>query len=299
MASNKSPFYLIYYYLIKQRFLKGNKYIAGIDITNKCNLKCRYCYHKEKLDYKDNIGLSKWKKRFKKYYKMGIRQVGLIGGEPTLRYDIMKLAEDYFPYVFVFTNGQKKIPEEFNRRIILSIDGLKESHDWNRGKGTYDKAVKNYLNDKRVIVHCVLSKKNFKDVKDLINNVRKMNVQGIMFSFYTPKIGEDNSLVLSSYQKTEVKNVLFKELKRKDSILYMTKDEINFLVNGNFLKKCGIKEKIYCVSNDDKRKYCVTESADCKRCGCLYGCLAVPPFWKILPAFRHKKLVYDRFFKLD
>ena len=196
MAKNKSPLYLIWYDLILFK-LFGKKYIAGIDITDRCNLRCRYCYHKEELKEIDDVSLDEWKNRFKDYYKMGIRKVGLIGGEPVLRYDVIKLAEDYFPYVFIFSNGQIKLPKEFKRRIILSLDGLKEKHDWNRGKGSFEKAVRNYQGDKRVIVHCVLSKKNYKDTERFIKEVKKLNVQGLMFSFYTPRIKEDNALVLN------------------------------------------------------------------------------------------------------
>lgn len=277
----------------------GRKYVAGIDVTNKCNLRCRHCYHKKYLIEQEDIPLSEWEKRFKKYRKARIKNVVFMGGEPALRYDVLEIAKLYFPFISTFTNGQVKIPGEFNFRIYLSVDGLEKYNDTIRGEGTFNRAMQNYHGDKRVIVHCVLSKENYKDIKGLVGKTREMDWQGIMFSFYTPQINEDSALVLDKKQRLETRQMLLDELRRKDSILSMTKEMIDCLVERKQVKRCAVRENMYAFTADDRlKKSCVTETGDCSRCGCLFACM--PPPTLNFPAWlRHKKVIYHRFFKLD
>lgn len=40
----------------------------------------------------------------------------LLGGEPSLRCDVFRIAEKYFLFVNTFVNGQIKIPKEFKNK---------------------------------------------------------------------------------------------------------------------------------------------------------------------------------------
>ena len=297
MPLNNPYLYLIWYDLVMFKIF-GRKYIAGIDITNRCNLRCRYCYHKKYLNSHGDASLEEWKRRFKEYSRRGIRSVFFAGGEPSLRYDVLKVAERYFLYVNIFTNGQIKIHKEFHHRIYLSLDGLKENHNNNRGEGTFEKAVKNYKGDKRVIIHCILSKENYTGLKGFIGGVRKLRTQGLLFSFYCPPRGEDNTLVLNDKQRLKVKETLLRELKRKDSILLMTKEMVNYLVERRVAKRCALRENVLLFTTENQTKSCFNESVDCSRCGCLFARTS-PPFWNLSGWFLHKKIIYDHLFKLS
>lgn len=87
------------------------------------------------------VPTKEWKRRFSNYQKRGIKFALFTGGEPSLRYDVLKLSERYFPFIAVFTNGQKKIPKSFKHRIFLSLDGLKEEHKKIRGNDIFDKEI--------------------------------------------------------------------------------------------------------------------------------------------------------------
>jgi len=113
-----------------KRFLFGIKYHAVIDITENCNLRCKHCYHFNRMSeaiVPTELPLIIWEKRFTDIYKKGVRLVNLCGGEPALRLDIIELAHKIFPVVYVITNGQIKIPKKLDRLVIfLSIDGDQE-----------------------------------------------------------------------------------------------------------------------------------------------------------------------------
>lgn len=296
----KVPKFAILLYELRYR-LFGKKYVASIDVTDRCNLRCRHCYYKQYLKEKEDISLAEWEKRFKKYSQMGIRHANFLGGEPSLRYDVLKLAEKYFPFIAVATNGQIRLPKEFKRRIYLSLDGLEDENDRIRGKGSFAKAVKNYKNDKRGVVWCTLSKLNYQGaerLKQFIDFVRKMGVQGIRFELYTPLKGEDNSLLLSKSQRKEIGKVLLEELKRKDSILFATEDLVNYLVKPpkSIITDCAIKKKFYLFDAQGKRKTCFNPSADCTRCSCALGYWV--PIYRFENWLAYKRMLYKMMFKL-
>lgn len=299
MILSKSFFYIPFYELNYRVF--GKKYIANIDITDKCNLRCKHCYHKEKLKEKENISLKDWEKRFEKYKKMGIRYVQIAGGEPSLRYDVLKLADKYFPFISVATNGQVKIPKEFNHRIFLSLDGFRSENDIVRGEGTFDRAIKNYKNDKRVLVWSILFTINYKGpekLKEFINFIRKLGLQGIHFGFYLPVKGEDNSMFLSDSEKKEVKKVFLEEIKREDSILFLTRGVINNLLNPNkyFIENCNLRKKTYLFDTNGKPKKCFNSSFDCSRCGCPIAYWV--PIYKPREWFSHYWMRYKLMLKI-
>jgi len=127
---------------IKSHFTKTPN-IAEVDITDNCNLKCIHCYHFGGKDVfnKKELPLELWKKRFIELYKSGIRSILLVGGEPALRPDILMMADTIFPFIDVITNGVIKVPDKFNRRLFVSVDGKPETNDKIRGRGVFSKIV--------------------------------------------------------------------------------------------------------------------------------------------------------------
>ena len=101
-------FYLILLEL--KRVIFKVKYVAEVDVTDNCNLRCKHCYHFHgKTDFKtQELSIHVWKQRFNELYKSGIRAILLVGGEPALRIDVLLVADKVFPYVWVITNGTIK-----------------------------------------------------------------------------------------------------------------------------------------------------------------------------------------------
>lgn len=126
-------------------------------VTRNCNLKCPFCYAWRNPP-KNELNLEEIKDVFSSKILKNLISVGISGGEPFTRTDIVDVALAILERIpnladlrFV-TNGClsekivssiKKILEITNSRISvkISIDGLESKHDGFRGKGTFSKAM--------------------------------------------------------------------------------------------------------------------------------------------------------------
>jgi len=127
---------------------------AEIEYTNRCNLKCKYCYA-ETNSGKQEISLEQWVKLLKSLYDQGLRSVTFSGGEPFFRKDFVKLLEhvhDLF-IITINTNGVYinlnivKTIKKLNLKCVqISLDSIDSTyHDFIRGKGTWQKAMEAVL----------------------------------------------------------------------------------------------------------------------------------------------------------
>lgn len=164
---------------------KNNKFsfadIAFIEITRRCNLRCKHCLNSSGLELDNNLSDEEIKDLIIKLSIAGIQEIRFTGGEPLVHksiYEFIKLATDNDIYVSIGTNGTlitkdvaKKLKKAGLKRAILSLDGTKGTNDFIRGKGSYDKtfnAIK-YLkqNNIDVKVNSVIMKDNIEEVIEL------------------------------------------------------------------------------------------------------------------------------------
>jgi len=107
-----------------------------IGVTDKCNLRCRYCMPEEGIDFAHKNELLSYEEIIrlgKSFADLGVNKVRLTGGEPFVRKDIGVLLEELtkiFPKVHITTNASllsDYIPELKRLRIAglnISIDSL-------------------------------------------------------------------------------------------------------------------------------------------------------------------------------
>ncbi|MPQ26950.1 radical SAM protein [Bacillus paralicheniformis] len=143
-------------------------------LTEKCNLRCEYCIYNDKypkeMGYSDEeMDFETAKKAVDMYYELHMERIKrgykrypvitMYGGEPLLKFDLIKKVMDYakglMPNTLFYTttNGtllsEKMMDYFIENRIIItfSIDGFKENHDRNRvfinGMPTFERALKN------------------------------------------------------------------------------------------------------------------------------------------------------------
>lgn len=147
--------------------------ILILEITEDCNLRCRYCIYNPHVKYKRNYGKSNMTLSvahraidyLKKHsYNKGRVAVTFYGGEPLLRFKFIKSIVEYSKTVLpnkeiifsVTTNGTlltHEICEFFlknNFNVVVSIDGPQEIHDSYRkdvkGNGSFNKTIKGLKN---------------------------------------------------------------------------------------------------------------------------------------------------------
>ncbi|MBI5886775.1 MAG: radical SAM protein [Deltaproteobacteria bacterium] len=121
---------------------------VGLFITEKCNLKCIYCFPDSPNRVVKDLSKEQIFKIVDALYGMGTRYITLLGGEPMIRKDFGEIV-DYIVGKGIMTetgtNGyftKNWIPTLKKLYLVChSIDGDETSHDLNRGKGSYNKIV--------------------------------------------------------------------------------------------------------------------------------------------------------------
>ena len=126
-----------------------------IEVTARCNLRCRYCYFFDNpaVDYRD-LPASEWLTFFAELRSLGVMKVTLAGGEPFVRDDLPMLLEGVVRNRMRFSllsNGTLIDDENaaFLARTLrcdyvqVSVDGSCSTvHDSFRGKGSFDGALR-------------------------------------------------------------------------------------------------------------------------------------------------------------
>jgi SynChlorMet cassette radical SAM/SPASM protein ScmE len=125
-----------------------------IDITARCNLRCRYCYffHNPAVEYRD-LPTEEWLKFFDELGALGVMDVTLAGGEPFIREDLTTLLEGIVRNRMRFTllsngalidDGMAAFIARTGRCdcVQISVDGSCAAvHDTCRGKGSFDRTI--------------------------------------------------------------------------------------------------------------------------------------------------------------
>ncbi|NPV63163.1 MAG: SynChlorMet cassette radical SAM/SPASM protein ScmE [Methanotrichaceae archaeon] len=155
-----------------------------LEITGKCNLRCRYCSH---FDSPGDVGIDlpaeEWLKFFEELNRCAVIRVCFSGGEPFCREDLRELIEGAVRNRMryrILTNGTL-ISEEIAEflastkrceSIQVSIDGSSEEiNDSFRGRGTFKKAMRGIEFLKSyglpVTVRVTIHKKNLEDLENI------------------------------------------------------------------------------------------------------------------------------------
>lgn len=82
---------------------------AWIEITNRCNLRCKHCYNESDVHCDSIMSLQNYKLVVDNLLKLDVKKVQIIGGEPFFDGNILKDMLDYtigkFQIIEIFTNG--------------------------------------------------------------------------------------------------------------------------------------------------------------------------------------------------
>lgn len=121
-----------------------------VSLTDRCNLRCRYCMPEEginpKLDHEDIITLEETYELIKSFVNLGIDKIRFTGGEPLVRkgvldliYKVSKL--EGIKDIAMTTNGlllkdmAKSLKEAGLNRVNISLDTLDEYKYYNITRG--------------------------------------------------------------------------------------------------------------------------------------------------------------------
>ena len=194
---------------------KSQSVLTNLLITNRCNLRCSYCFmnagasgvvYEPTLDQIKELMTQARNER-----PMGSKAIQITGGEPTVRddlFDIVRMAKDLgFAHVQVNTNGIKlaesveycqRLKDEKVNTVYMSFDGVtKKTNPWiEQGK----KAIENLrkANLKVVLVPVLIGGKNLQEtgkiVRFALDNmdiIRGVNFQPISFCGRVTKLKDE------------------------------------------------------------------------------------------------------------
>ena len=206
---------------------RGEKLImikaAYIEITNRCNLNCLYCYNASGLSIKteelsaeiiEDIILAINR-------QTGLRDFEISGGEPLMHsdwskvLDVMEKLKDFS--FFIVTNGIIRDDRLYNLletedrfKVQFSIDGADEwSHSKTRGKNNFIKVLNNLASFKHKnipVIKMVVSKYNMNQIEEYFKLALEYDSKPA-FAF-AEKMGlavdNWNDLYLNEYEKLDV-----------------------------------------------------------------------------------------------
>lgn len=180
----------------------------NIHITDKCNLKCTYCYSNFYKRRNPDISKEQIFRIVKAFDEMGVMEVSLIGGEPFLHPDFPAIV-DYIKSRGLFcsavTNGYylQKHAQTVKKldMICISIDGPESMNDITRGQGSYRKAVEGLaflkeLNINRSI-RATLQKHNLDCIEDMMNLAEQYDAM-LNFGLLFPQSSEQGEVKIIS-----------------------------------------------------------------------------------------------------
>lgn len=167
--------------------------LVDISTTNRCNMRCKYCYASSSPEEDKYSELSKdeFTNLFNELDKMRVHRISLSGGEPFIRndfFDILSSASKCHFAIVINTNGSlitDSIAYELKKyrfdRICVTVDGSQaEIHDKMRGSGSFVKAINgiNLLQKHGLPVSTLFTLNKF-NVHDLIPTIQLNHMMGI------------------------------------------------------------------------------------------------------------------------
>jgi len=157
-----------------------------LDLTNRCNLSCRYCFNYRALQAPpSHLDLDLIKKALRSKLAESVKDWFFSGGEPLLHHHLpgaLKLFRDHGIGPKIATNGTNLTPEIIDtwvdagvRSVQFSLDTLRpDRHAYLNGGGRQDletilrhlgQAIKSPL---RVVVSSVLTEVNKREIRDIM-----------------------------------------------------------------------------------------------------------------------------------
>lgn len=221
------------------------KLAVTIDITNKCNLKCRFCYYFKNFPRKE-LSDEEWLEKIK-WIKKILKPIhcSWLGGEPLLRYELLKKLTPKFLTNWVFTNGTLPLNHLKRTSYGVSVYGPKRIHDFLRSK-SYDKIRENISSSrvKKIFLINVINSYNYKYLEEFVKDWVNTNVKGVGFYFMN---NVNERIKKFSYKKVwELKKeypgfiFFYKEFlrtrRRKECII--PKISVSFSADGKIKKPC-------------------------------------------------------------
>lgn len=269
--------YAIWYVIKTKIFCKKIPFIGGLVINEKCNLFCRQCTVSNRADIPD-LTYNEACTGLDKFYAMGIRAVFIEGGEPFLWHDGDKTLDDIITYarkigfylVSIYTNGTLSIDCSADT-IFVSLDGLKETNNFLRGRGrnVFDIVISNIkkASHPNIIINFTINSKNYNELEEFCKFISGIsNIRGVFFYFHTPYYGYDELFINKTRKCEIIKKIL--ELKKAGYKIFNSNVCLKGVYNDTWERP---SKTCYVYANNKLYQCCRAfgNEESCKHCGYL------------------------------
>lgn len=254
-----------------------------IHLTESCNLRCKYCYEKNKSN--KEISFENIKLLIDNEIKGNSSNsfITFYGGEPLLKKDLIYYTIDYikskkcktkFNYAMT-TNGtllDKDFIEYIKKNnfsfISYSFDGRKETQDLNRitvdGNGSFnivERNAKELLNNfDNVIAMMVITKNNIKDLEKNVEYLINLGFKyfNLQFNYLDDWQDGDLKTIKDAYQK--VSDIYYNKILKEEDIsitIFDEKIKTHVQEDYNCNKECNLGMKTINVGVDSNFYPCM------------------------------------------
>jgi len=277
MDSSSNHWTVYDYFKIAVKGMPPNSF-GGIDVTSRCNLRCKHCYFL-KQPHRNELSTEQWMAKFESLKSEGFPFLicGWIGGEPLLRKDLVEKGKPYFKSNVVFTNGTIELPSWSDVRYSVSVHGTEEYYCKMTGaeRSVYHRIKENVdRKDLDVVIAFCVTRLNYPCIEDMLEEWSKTSVKGIVFEFYTPMKGEADELWLNWLERDKIIDKLIQLRKSYGNFIWIS-DRLYRLMKSDLSQKitrnCPFPKIGFSFDSEGASKVpCqLGPMADCSRCGCI------------------------------
>jgi MoaA/NifB/PqqE/SkfB family radical SAM enzyme len=199
--------------------------LAIVNITNHCNLACEYCFVFRDGNPNDPSGEMSPEQVLAEVRRLrdrhGVRRMVWMGGEPMLRWRMLREGVELFESNTIPTHGTLPL-RDFGPSVTytISLDGPPALNDAVRGEGVFERAMATIaaIPDgfrSTVMVQCVVHRQNQDHLDELAALLRPTRVQGLAFTFLVPRAGEVSPRAWESVEEREAAVDIVCELKQR------------------------------------------------------------------------------------
>lgn len=265
-------------------FKKKTPLSVYVSLTDRCPTRCKYCNVPQKkqkeMDYEQIKGL------INDMARMGTQRLQLVGGEPMVRNDVGKIidsAKEREIFVTASTSGYM-VPQRINEIknidiVFLSFDGDQESHEYQRGKGSftrYLRAVETLKeNNIKFWTTTVLTSRNKGSLEFIFEMAEKYGFStNFHLLYYAPDNPEEhfhpanqpNELIMGDRENREVIKLLIKK-KKEGAPIVSSYNYFDFLLDWDDYTKMYSNRRYNSIKCWAGKLYCYVDTG-----GTVYPC---------------------------
>lgn len=179
---------------------ESDKFLAFIEITNSCNMKCKHCMNGSSQNANQGFERDDILRLIDELHENKTEEIYISGGEPLLYpyIDEVILHANSLGIKVTLATNALEIPNHLDsikkgvQLVSISLDGIGKTHDNFRGvSGAFDNCVKMFKllkeNNVKTRISAMIWKENTQELEDMISLAKSCGVSKVNLAFLVPE----------------------------------------------------------------------------------------------------------------